>query len=171
MSVFVLPEGLLFPHVEADGVTGEVSVGRLRIRKAEQSGSKYHTVAGSSMTPLCIGLRRTFPVVVVESDLDAMLVSQEAGDLVGVVALGSVTNRPDEETFRILRRVPLIIVSLDSDPPAARESRQWRPTAWSSRMSPGHPARSAMWNTPFSTPRSGRSSSEGSIRWPSRTGA
>ncbi len=125
MSVFVLPEGLLFPHVEADGVTGEVSVGRLRIRKAEQSGSKYHTVAGSSMTPLCIGLRRTFPVVVVESDLDAMLVSQEAGDLVGVVALGSVTNRPDEETFRILRRVPLIIVSLDSDPPAARESRQY----------------------------------------------
>jgi hypothetical protein len=128
MSKLVLPEGLLIPHFERDEVTGECFVDRLRIRKmADQGGSKYHTIAGSMMTPLCIGVRPNQPAFVFESDLDAILVAREAGDLVGVVAMGSVTCRPNEKTFGILKDLPLIIAAFDSDGPGALEShRFWK---------------------------------------------
>jgi DNA polymerase-1 len=123
----IFPAGLLVPHFHLDEATGELSVDRLRIRKTEveQGGARYHTVAGSKMVPLCIGLRPERPALIVESDLDAVLVAQLAGDLAGVIAMGSVSNRPDPTTYRILKRLPLIVVALDTDGPGALESHRY----------------------------------------------
>ena len=60
--------------------------------------------------------------VVVEAELDAILLNQEAGDLVTSVALGSANVRPDTKTNKILKAAKHIIVALDADPAGARES-------------------------------------------------
>ena len=54
-------------------------------------------------------------LVIVESELDGLLIDQEAGDLVGTVALGSVGIRPDQEENELLKQADLILVSLDFD--------------------------------------------------------
>jgi DNA polymerase I-like protein with 3'-5' exonuclease and polymerase domains len=54
-----------------------------------------------------------------------MLIIQEAGYLVGVIAMGSVSNRPNDRLCRLLKKLPLLIMALDSDRPGAVESRRY----------------------------------------------
>jgi len=63
-------------------------------------------------------------MIVVESELDAWLLHQEAGDLAGVVALGSAQAKPDTRTDEALKGAALALVSLDSDDAGARAA--WR---------------------------------------------
>jgi DNA primase len=70
-------------------------------------------------------LGRLSRVVVVESDLDAILVSQEAGDLVTVIALGSVSLRPDLETHGYLQTAEIILLSLDYDEAGIKQIPWW----------------------------------------------
>jgi len=65
-----------------------------------------------------------FYLIVVESELDAILLHQEVS-AVGVVALGSVSYRPDYETDYFLKKADLILGALDSDLAGARESLSW----------------------------------------------
>lgn len=125
MSKIIFPAGLLIPHFSLDDTKGEFFVDRLRIRRDNQSNPKYHMVAGSRMTPLCIDVRHDRPAFIVESDLDALLLAQMAGDLIGVIAMGSVSTRPDAKTYRLLKSLPLIIVALDSDMAGAKESHRY----------------------------------------------
>ena len=55
------------------------------------------------MRPL-VGGQNPDLILVVESELDAILVAQEAGDLCTVVAMGSAANHPDQETEELIRR-------------------------------------------------------------------
>jgi hypothetical protein len=64
-------------------------------------------------------------MVVVESELDGMLLYQEAGDLMGVVALGNAQTRPDQGAAMILSRSRLILLALDGDDAGAREAWGW----------------------------------------------
>ena len=63
--------------------------------------------------------------VIVESELDGILLNQEAWDQIGVIALGSVSIRPDLDTHERLIKSKLILVSLDFDQAGAKRSRQW----------------------------------------------
>jgi hypothetical protein len=63
--------------------------------------------------------------VVVESDLDAMLLVQEAHGLVGAVSLGSAQKTPDEEAAALLRRIRLILVALDDDDAGGKAAWDW----------------------------------------------
>ena len=67
------------------------------------------------MRPLSTG-ERSVRVMIVESELDAILLHQEAGDLVQVIALGSASARPEQDTVQILRDAETILLSLDNDP-------------------------------------------------------
>ena len=49
--------------------------------------------------------------------LDAILIQQEASDLVCSVALGGISKKPDVELHEQLKRTPLILLSLDFDGP------------------------------------------------------
>jgi hypothetical protein len=62
---------------------------------------------------------------IVESELDGLLINQEARDLVGVIALGSVSIKPDEEVREVLNRADLIMVSLDFDEAGAKSAWQY----------------------------------------------
>ncbi|WP_235896698.1 hypothetical protein [Oceanidesulfovibrio marinus] len=71
--------------------------------------------------------------VVVESELDALLLAQDAGDIAGAVALGSATAKPDATATELLRRAGCILVALDAgkepggDPGEAAAWQWWLP--------------------------------------------
>jgi hypothetical protein len=63
------------------------------------------------------------PAALMESELDALLVHQEAPDLCSAVALGSAGNRPHAAAERLLRAAHVILVSLDFDTPDSKGRR------------------------------------------------
>jgi len=124
-----LPAGLVIPTWRKAGIVA------LKIRRAawtpEDSLPKYAFVAGGAVAPLALG-RAERPMAVVESELDAILIHQEAGDIVCAVALGSASNRPDASTAGLLATAPVVLVALDFDRAGAEAWAWWRkhfPTA------------------------------------------
>lgn len=65
------------------------------------------------------------PWVVVESELDLILLRQEAGHLVNILALGSVTNRPDAWSYAALQAAPAVLIALDADEPGMKAAWEW----------------------------------------------
>ena len=109
-----LPAGLIIPVFEKSEVV------RLRIRRPN-GAPRYVIVSGSSMMPMIAG-KETGAVVVVESELDGLLLNQEAGHMCLIVALGSVAKRPDMWLHARLRRASLILSVLDYDEAGAKET-------------------------------------------------
>jgi hypothetical protein len=87
--------------------------------------AKYHCLRGSGNGALILG-KPGLPVAVVEAELDAMLVHQEASDLCAAVALGSAANRPSVEAVAFLNRASVILVSLDYDEAGKRAWPWWQ---------------------------------------------
>lgn len=110
-----IPAGLVIPCLDGDKIL------RLRIRRSEGE-PKYYVVPGSAWSPapmLTISGQWSGPhraVVVCEAELDAMLIAQEAGDLVDVLASGSATARPQDVKSRaMLRSAAWIGLWMDRD--------------------------------------------------------
>ena len=76
------------------------------------------------MRPMVWNMDKKF-VVIVESELDGLLLHQEAGDLVGVVALGSAQAKPDQKTHDLLQKADLILVALDADDAGVKAAWGW----------------------------------------------
>ncbi|MCL2123405.1 MAG: zinc-binding protein, partial [Desulfovibrionaceae bacterium] len=74
---------------------------------------KYHAVRGGGNGAYVLG-KRDLPVVLVESELDALLIAQETSELCSVVALPA-GNRPDAQTAAFLRAAPDILYAGDFD--------------------------------------------------------
>ena len=118
VSKLWLPAGLVIP-CHRDGI-----LQRLKIRRDDPGdGLRYYMIQGSSSTPMIIGNQEIY--IIVESELDCLLLHQEAGDLVGVIALGSADMKPDKDIFDLLSHAKRILVSLDSDEAGARASWKW----------------------------------------------
>jgi len=109
-----LPSGLLIPYINGHTI-------RIRVRRFNSAG-RYYVVPGSSTAPMLLDTKEV--MVVVESELDALLLTQEV-DFVGVVALGAVDFKPDIETTDKLKQAKLVLVALDSDNAGARASWCW----------------------------------------------
>ncbi|WP_310600052.1 toprim domain-containing protein [Desulfobulbus sp.] len=123
-----LPAGLVVPTFRK---AGPVAV---KIRRRDwQPGDawpKYQAVKGGGNGALILG-KPGLPVALVESELDALLIAQEAPGLCSVMALGSASNRPHTATVDFLKAAPVILVALDFDQPDARGQRAGaRAWAW-----------------------------------------
>lgn len=116
-----LPAGLVIPSRRKAGLVA-VKVRRVTWTP-EDIFPKYFAVAGSP-PGLALGGRSSKPVVIVESELDAVLIDQEAGDLVGALALGAASGKPDADATAFLRTVPLLLIALDYDQ-AGRDAILW----------------------------------------------
>jgi len=129
-----LPAGLVVPTTRNDVVTA------IKIRRTgwtpEDPLPKYWAVRGGSQSPFILDSEPGKPVVVVESELDAVLISQEAGDLVTAVALGTARGKPDEATTTILRAAPVILVALDFDDAGKAAWPWWKETFLASVLWP-----------------------------------
>lgn len=109
-----IPEGLVIPCFENGKVV------RLRIRCSDQrDGRRYILVSGSSNQPMVWNLIK-MSIIIVESELDGLLLWQETGDLIGVVALGSAQAKPDNKTHEALIKAEKILIALDVDDAGAK---------------------------------------------------
>jgi len=117
-----LPGGLIIPLCDSAG-----QVVRIRTRRSEPGqGARYVVVSGSDMQAMTLWTDQA-AVAVVESELDALLVLQEAGELIGVVGLGSAAMKPDELLHRRLMAAERVLVCLDADQAGARAAwGHWR---------------------------------------------
>jgi len=90
------------------------------------NGSGYYYVKGSVPAPYHYTKleKMKAPVIIVESALDAIILYQEAGDLVHAVALGSAQTKPDAYLKALLSKSTEIFVSLDYDN-AGFEAASW----------------------------------------------
>lgn len=121
-----LPRGLVIPTL----VDGRLA--RLKIRRPVADadpekggfGPRYYFVPGSSAAVMRIG-DGARAYVVVESELDALLIAQEAGELAGVIALGTAGAKPDAGTDAQLAGAAAILVALDFDQAGEKASAWW----------------------------------------------
>jgi len=114
-----IPRGLNIP-LARDG-----KVLRIRIRRLKADGDpRYYLLRGSDTRAMVLGTVNSVSVLV-ESELDALILHQEAGDLVNVISLGNAQTRPDRGAAEILNRSQLILVALDADRAGAAESWRW----------------------------------------------
>ena len=111
-----IPRGLVIPYI-IDGI-----IHRIRIRRPEGE-PRYYVLPGSAMSTMLLErTRRAF--VVVESELDAIAVAAR-NDLAGAVAVGSVSAKPDAETFAVLQGALSILNALDYDAAGAKAMEWW----------------------------------------------
>jgi DNA primase len=123
-----LPAGLTIPFLQGDKVQ------RLRIRRDNPGdGNRYIVVSGSSSVPMTWGNNKG-AAVIVESELDGLLLSQEAGNLCAVVALGSAKAKPDSRTDALLKSAKTILVSLDSDEAGAKAAWDFWPKQYGRKV-------------------------------------
>jgi len=116
-----LPAGMIIPSFFAGRVC------RLRIRRLDPGEPRYVMIGGSYTGPMVLNPDRA-AAVIVESELDALLVDQEAGDLVTSIGLGSVSIRPDSVTHEALEKAEMILLALDADEAGAVQARDyWLP--------------------------------------------
>ncbi|MBY0529259.1 MAG: hypothetical protein K2P51_03620 [Rhabdochlamydiaceae bacterium] len=103
---------------------------KLKIRRNEwREGDnlpKYVEISGSMQSCAVYAISLEKPIVVVESELDAILVQQFVGDLCCAMALGGASKRPDAENHRLLSRAPVILFSLDVDSAGAKAYCWWK---------------------------------------------
>lgn len=64
-------------------------------------------------------------LIIVESDFDAFLINQDAGDLIGVISLGSACYKPDRDTDLLLSNAEIILLSLDFDEAGIRAMKDF----------------------------------------------
>jgi hypothetical protein len=127
-----LPAGLVIPFLQ-DG-----KVQRLRIRRTNPGdGNRYIIVSGSSSAPMAWH-KDQGAAVIVESELDGLLLSQEAGDLCAVVALGSAQAKPDTRTDTLLKSAKTILVSLDTDEAGAKAAWDFWPKQYGKKFKRWH---------------------------------
>ena len=119
-----LPGGLVIANIVSE------SVHRLRIRRSYPGdGPRYVIVSGSSSAPMAWG-RDKMAAVIVESELDGLLLNQEAGDLAGVVSMGSAQAKPDRITHEALTAAAVTLVSLDTDDAGAKAAWAFWPATY-----------------------------------------
>lgn len=118
-----IPRGLTIPLYQ-DG-----NILRIRIRRPKRdlksdTDPRYYLLKGSDTRAMVLGQEQDV-FVIVESELDAILLFQEAGDLAGMISLGNAQARPDLESMKVLSQSKLVLIALDADDAGAKEAWGW----------------------------------------------
>jgi len=113
-----LPRGIVIPCF----LNGKIQ--RIKIRRWDNAQPKYAQVKSSSNIPMILGGNNK-PIVVVEGELDALLIDQEAHDLVSTIAMGSASSKPKNSLIEWLNQAPLILVALDDDVAGRQAAWSW----------------------------------------------
>jgi DNA polymerase-1 len=115
-----IPPGLSIPK----SYLGKLSGVKIR-RFVPDTERRYHLVKGSETKSMVLSGNPEV-VFVFESELDAWLVRQEAGDLCTAVAMGSCTCRPDAYLEAMIENAKLVFVAFDSDEYGALNWPWWQ---------------------------------------------
>ena len=122
-----IPRGLVIPKFS---LCGEVE--RIRIRRPE-GDPRYYIMPGGAADPQpMLYIPSTWPgphtaLVIVETELDAMLIAQESRDLVSVLALGSALAKPkDPEAVALVKNAAWIGLAQDRDRAGDQAVAWWK---------------------------------------------
>lgn len=109
-----MPSKLLIPSYDSRGHLIRI---RFRIDKPGPGQERYRLSKGSNPdSPYPLGVSSAKPLMLLESELDAILVAQEAGEHVGVLGMGTTGTKLNPAMIRYLtNKTPIILVSLDND--------------------------------------------------------
>lgn len=92
-----------------------------RVRRQVDPAGRPHLFGVDRLRPTALEetARNVFDhplrVVLVEGELDAVTIAQEAGDLVAPVTFGSAASTPTDRAAELLRTVPRLFLALDPD--------------------------------------------------------
>ena len=119
-----LPAGVIIPAVSGENVV------KLKVRRTDwKEGDKYPKyveVSGSKKAPAIFGDRSRETLVIVESELDGVLIQQEAGDLCFCLALGGSTKPLDSEAESLVKGAKIVLFCPDFDKPGATAWAKWK---------------------------------------------
>lgn len=121
---------LVIPWLNSDGMLTRCVNRRNLHTPLPDDEEKYMVVGGSEKTDIsfymgqCL-LQKKRPTFLVESELDAATVLQEAGDLVNVVATGSAKGCKNALNASRLHRQPFVFVAFDDDDEGEKASTYW----------------------------------------------
>lgn len=120
-----LPRGLVIPSFRKDGKVFKLKIRRSAWHETDRL-PKYVEIPGSMQQPSWFGYEENLPMIIVESEIDAILVKQEVDGLCSVLALGGAAKRPDINTHNLLKKVSLILFALDFDDAGKKAYNFWR---------------------------------------------
>ena len=120
-----IPAGLTIPCFDGE------TVQRVRVRRPDGE-PKYYVLPGSAQDPaplLCIPDTwggHNHACVAIEAELDAILVAQEVGDVVSVMAVGSATVLPkDDRSVAFVKGMAWVGLWLDRDQAGHKGVARW----------------------------------------------
>lgn len=119
-----LPLGIVIPSLSINGQPAKIKIRRTAWKEGDKL-PKYVEVSGSQQCPSVYGDPDIGVALVLESELDAVLVQQEAGDLVYCIALGGSTKSLDLHTFGLLKNSPILFCP-DYDEAGAVAWDKWK---------------------------------------------
>ena len=120
-----LPSGLVIPTYSSSGCVYKLKVRRQGWQQNDPL-PKYVEISGSKSCPSIYGDTTSKVAIILESELDAMLIQQEAEDTCFCVALGGASKRPDIFTSQLLDQTSLILWCLDNDEAGKKAALWWR---------------------------------------------
>lgn len=119
----ILAQGIVIPWI-----LGENEIWRITIRdeKAVDGNNRYKQVAGGS-NGLYFGFLLSYErhVIVVEGEIDALSIAQEAGHDVSVVATGSTEGAHTARWIAALARKDLVLVAFDAEEKGDKAAQWW----------------------------------------------
>ncbi|MDM8537122.1 toprim domain-containing protein [Desulfobacterales bacterium HSG17] len=109
-----MPSKIVIPCYSSQKVLVRI---RFRIDQPSNRQNRYRILKGSNPDfPFPLGVNTGKPLLIVESELDAILVAQECKDQIGVLGLGSTgTVLPSSTIEYLSMKIPYILISLDND--------------------------------------------------------
>ncbi|MCE5318225.1 MAG: hypothetical protein LLG04_12800 [Parachlamydia sp.] len=120
-----LPQGIVIPTL-LDGNVTKIKIRRPDPHKQqEKKFQKYVVVSGSMEFPTVYG-DLSKPILIMESELDAMLTFKAINEICCVIALGGAQKKPDLELHQHLKQSPRILLALDFDEGGMKGNLFWR---------------------------------------------
>ncbi len=109
-----MPSKILVPCYNSKGVLKRI---RCRIDQPKPGHHRYRVIKGSDpYAPFPLGITPGKPLIIVESELDAILIYQECKGRFGVMGLGSTSTILSPAVINYMNReLPIILISLDND--------------------------------------------------------
>lgn len=109
-----MPSKLVIPCYDSRGNLIRI---RFRMDKSGPEQERYRISKGSNpKDPFPINVASGKPIVILESELDAILIAQEVGELMGVLGMGTTALKFDGAIADyLIKNIPAILISLDND--------------------------------------------------------
>lgn len=109
-----MPSKIVIPCYNCKGRLMRI---RFRMDGPKSHQERYRVMKGSdASSSFPLGLTPGKPLMWVESELDAMLIHQEAGSMIGVLATGSAASRMNSQQTLFLReKIPFNLICFDND--------------------------------------------------------